>query len=349
MLPPRWTQFPNEKDACCAWTLWSFLLALYLIYGSLATMNLWKALEEPDYVETSEERMAKPPPSLDVCELVRISASLNYSMLGSVAVACQTGWFSKDGSEDHFDTPLTASQTFDASEGRFRCVRFQSTAAVPKEATVTYYNFYLGLKEPVHPKLYRFGGQYIAGLVFRPSLAENASNQFAFQEDSCLHERLMRMFVPSNVMPGYRNVVATATPSLAKWVDTLGGRMGAASEDTFYFADMTLVPESLQRTSDVNSHTTADSFRYTLKIGLPLSTDLVRVKLHINDVLKCLLNWLGELTSATAVFKLITNLFPAMEKETFRLFLHLPWLHLGLAHPSELDPLAKCRPETAEP
>lgn len=26
--------------------------------------------------------------------------------------------------------------------------------------------------------------------------------------------------------------------------------------------------------------------RYTLKIGLPLSTDLVRVKLHINDVLQ---------------------------------------------------------------
>ena len=26
-----------------------------------------QALEEPDYVETSEERMAKPPPSLDVC------------------------------------------------------------------------------------------------------------------------------------------------------------------------------------------------------------------------------------------------------------------------------------------
>eukprot|EP00913_Durusdinium_trenchii_P021541 g20243.t1 len=143
MLPPRWTQFPNEKDACCAWTLWSFLLALYLIYGSLATMNLWKALEEPDYVETSEERMAKPPPSLDVCELVRISASLKL------------GWA--------LDRP---------KEGRFRCVRFQSTAAVPKEATVTYYNFYLGLKEPVHPKLYRFGGQYIAGLVFRPSLAE---------------------------------------------------------------------------------------------------------------------------------------------------------------------------------
>ena len=28
-----------------------------------------------------------------------------------------------------------------------------------------------------------------------------------------------------------------------------------------------------------------DRLRYTLKIGLPLSTDLVRVKLHVNDVM----------------------------------------------------------------
>ncbi|CAL1153780.1 unnamed protein product [Cladocopium goreaui] len=83
-----------------------------------------------------------------------------------------------------------------------------------------------------------------------------------------------------------------------------------------------------------------------------MSTDLVRVKVHVNDVLKhgrcfglpeagrkCILNWLGALTSATAVFKLITVLFPHMEKETFRLFVFLPWI--GLGYRGELEPLVK--------
>jgi len=343
MLPPSWSSFPNEKDACCAWGLWYLLLAVYLCYVVLSTISLTKALEEPDYVESSDQRMVKPTPSLDVCELLKISEHLQYSLLGQIAVMSQTGWFLKNGSENQLDLKLNVSETFYDPDGKFRCVRFRSTAQVPSDAAVTYYNFYVAVREPVHPKLYRFSGKYIAGLVFRPSLAENATNSFALSE-----ERLVRLFVPSKEgRKGYRNVVCSAVPSFAKWLDTLGGRMGAPSDDTFYFADMTLIPESLQKTSvmdgeDVNTTT---KLRYTLKIGLPMSTDLVRVKLHVNDVLKCLLNWLGALTSATAVFKLITVLFPAMEKETFRLFLSLPWIGLGLERP-ELEPLVK---ETTTP
>eukprot|EP00434_Breviolum_minutum_P002036 symbB.v1.2.001799.t1/scaffold97.1/size333048/3 len=342
MLPPRWANFPNEKDACCAWTLWSFLLVAYLCYAALSSFSLVKALGEPNYIDTSEAKMTKPSPSLDVCELLRTSDHLRYSLLGQIAVMSQTGWFLKNGTENYMHSKLQASETFYDPDGKFRCLRFRSKGHVPPQAEVTYYNFYVGVKEPVHPSLYRFGGQYIAGLVFRPSLAENATNPFALQE-----ERLVRLYVPSEVnTQGYRNVVCSAIPTFAKWVDSLGGRMGAAGDDTFYFADMTLIPESLQTTSNIeedegNNGTNATKvpLRYTLKIGLPISTDLVRVKLHVNDVLKCIINWLGELTSATAVFKLITVLFPAMEQETFRLFWHMPWI--GLGHASELDPLVK--------
>eukprot|EP00435_Cladocopium_sp_Y103_P076217 s4_g82.t1 len=247
MLPPSWSTFPNEKDACCAWGLWYVLLAVYLCYVVLSTISLTKALEEPDYIDSSDQRMVKPAPSLDVCELLKISEHLQYSLLGQIAVMSQTGWFLKNGTENQLDLKLNVSETFYDPDGKFRCVRFRSTAQVPPEAAVTYYNFYVAVREPVHPKLYRFSGKYIAGLVFRPSLAENATNTFALSE-----ERLVRLFVPSKEgRQGYRNVVCSAVPSFAKWLDTLGGRMGAPSDDTFYFADMTLIPESLQKTSNV--------------------------------------------------------------------------------------------------
>lgn len=338
MLPPSWSTFPNEKDACCAWGLWYVLLAVYLCYVVLSTISLTKALEEPDYIESSDQRMVKPAPSLDVCELLKISEHLQYSLLGQIAVMSQTGWFLKNGTENQLDLKLKVSETFYDPDGKFRCVRFRSTAQVPPNAAVTYYNFYVAVRETVHPKLYRFSGKYIAGLVFRPSLAENATNSFALSE-----ERLVRLFVPSKEeKEGYRNVVCSAVPSFAKWLDTLGGRMGAPSDDTFYFADMTLIPESLAKTSNVENgevDAATKPLRYTLKNGLPMSTDLVRVKVHVNDVLKCILNWLGALTSATAVFKLITVLFPHMEKETFRLFVFLPWI--GLGYRGELEPLVK--------
>jgi len=342
MLLPKQTAFVNPQDGCCARALWFALLIVYVVYVILATLAMREEASVAEALDLHEEKITLPNPSIDVCELLAFEQSLNYSILGRVHVKVQCGWFWSNGNESHNEALVPAVDDY-IEEEAFHCWRFRSTIEVPPGAVVTYYNFWIGVEEPVHPKLYRWNENYISGLVFRPSLSANATNFYAMKE-----ERMMRLLLPTHRVPGFRNVVISARPSLAKWSDSLGGRRGAPCEDTFYFGDLQLIPEMLQREALFNeseSEEAHSSFtrsrglnvtkagkapvRYTLKFDMPVPTELVSVSRFTNDLVLCLLKWLSKLASATAIFKLVGVLFPVIERRSYQFAVRCPWLGLG--------------------
>jgi len=349
MLLPKQTAFVNPQDGCCARALWFTLLFVYVVYAILATLAAREEASVAEALDLHEEKIMLPNPSIDVCELLAFERALNYSILARVHVKVQCGWFWSNGNESHNEAKIAAVDD-DIEEEAFHCWRFRSTIDVPPGAVVTYYNFWIGVEEPVHPKLYRWNDNYISGLVFRPSLSANATNFFAMKE-----ERMMRLLLPTHRVPGFRNVVISARPSLAKWSDSLGGRRGAPCEDTFYFGDLTVIPETLQRgalfnESEDQAHSSFTRsrglnvtkaakapVRYTLKFDMPVPTELVSVSRFTNDLVLCLLKWLSKLASATAIFKLVGVLFPVIERRSYQFAVRCPWL--GLGDLSEQSPL----------
>eukprot|EP00913_Durusdinium_trenchii_P021490 g20197.t1 len=230
---------------------------------------------------------------------------------------------------DTFDT--TAAPVFTPSPD-FRCKRFSLKMKTPMEALTPYHYFELGLQEPFHPKLVAgAGGLYSRGLFFGPSLAENASNPYACQE-----EHLVKLWVPSSKLPGVRNVVLNVNPAEAQWTDSLGGRRGAPCADTHFFGDVSMVPETSFVAADAKKYEKADfTNRTTLMIVVPIPHQEVNVWHYHNDVLADTLSFMGKLASATVIFKIIASIFPPIRQKRHHLLFKL-WC---LGTPSESEPL----------
>lgn len=190
----------------------------------------------------------------------------------------------------------------------------------------------MGLQEPFHPKLVAgAGGLYSRGLFFGPSLAENASNPYACQE-----EHLVKLWVPSSKLPGVRNVVLNVNPAEAQWTDSLGGRRGAPCADTHFFGDVSMVPETSFVAADAKKYEKADfTNRTTLMIVVPIPHQEVNVWHYHNDVLADTLSFMGKLASATVIFKIIASIFPPIRQKRHHLLFKL-WC---LGTPSESEPL----------
>lgn len=240
MLPPKWDDFPNRNDARCACGIWVLLAMAFIGYLSVATMSFRESLELPDQEEVYEIERQLPPVWIRLCELAALQAAINYSIFDHLVAKGRVNYVLPNGTEESVGLDFNVSQPeIFRPTPDFRCKRFSLNMRMPEEALMPYHVFEVGILEPFHSKLSAANGLYTRGLFFGPSLAENATNPHACQE-----EHLLKMWVPSSKLPGLRNVVMNVAPSQALWSDSLGGRQGAPCDDTHFFADISMVPEA---------------------------------------------------------------------------------------------------------
>lgn len=342
MLPPKWDDFANPNDAWCNRLLWFLLVLAFAGYVCCATWTYINEFNTPNDEAVYDVEVQLPPVWMRLCELTSFSLALNYSLLDHLIVTARLSYMLPDGTEEYHEKNLSLSDfpVYNLNED-FHCRRFSLNRTVPMEGIMPYNVFQVGLHEPTHPRLMTGpGGLYRTGLFFGPSLAEDPMNLYARQE-----EHLTKVWMPSSSMPGFRNVVISSIASKATWGDSLGGRRGAPCDDTFFFADINMVPEiALQTavTSEPNSSSHNSSTRVpdrtTLKLVVPVPHQEVVVYSRTNDLQKDTLNLLANLASATVIFKLLNSLFPPLRQLQYRMLFHLPFLGLGVPK-SELEAL----------
>eukprot|EP00434_Breviolum_minutum_P002035 symbB.v1.2.001798.t1/scaffold97.1/size333048/2 len=195
------------------------------------------------------------------------------------------------------------------------------------ESILPYHRWFLRLQGPIHPDLQKNNFSYVNGLFIRPSLA-NATHPVSIRE-----ETFLKTFVP--FMAKNRTVIIRSLVAFDHWTDSLGGRRGAPYPDTFFLDDSRIVPE--QSENDLLKVAKFPEMGNFMKIVLPVPTSLVRVHLHLNDIVNDIVALLGQLASGILIFGLLTMMFPAIREEKRHFFVHLDSYHLGT--PGELDPL----------
>mmetsp|Transcript_98670 Transcript_98670/g.235050 ORF Transcript_98670/g.235050 Transcript_98670/m.235050 type:complete len:341 (-) Transcript_98670:120-1142(-) len=335
MLPPKWDSFPNKNDAMCAWALWAILALVFLCYVVVSTMSYVDGLYLPEDEDVFSAELQLPPVWLQLCDLLPLQAALNYSLLDHLIVQGRLNYVMPNGTEILSHMPFNTSAAAVYKRQNFHCKRFAITSKVPMEAIMPYFIFFVGIQEPFHPKLSEYEGFYSKGLFFGPSLAHDPVNDFASKE-----ENLVKTWVPSTRLPGQRNVVLNAVPSRAMWIDSMGGRQGAPCDDTFFFADVSMVADAITQPEDARRYTNASiNSRPTLRLVVPVAHQEVITWSFKNDILADTLAWLGKLASATVIFKLLTAVFPSARQKRYHLLMHLPCLGLGTEE--EDEPLLK--------
>lgn len=326
MLPPKWDDFPNSNDARCACGIWTLLAMAFIGYLSVATISFGESLQLPDQEDVYEVERQLPPVWIRLCELAALQAAINYSIFDHLVAKGRVNYVLPNGTEESFGVDFNVSQPeIFRPTPDFRCKRFSLNMRMPEEALMPYHVFEVGIQEPFHSKLSAMNGLYTRGLFFGPSLAENATNPHACQE-----EHLLKMWVPSSKLPGLRNVVMNVAPSQALWSDSLGGRQGAPCDDTHFFADISLVPEATVHGLDTkkfeNQSVTA---RATLRMVVPISHQEIQVFHFHNDLVANTLSYIGKLVSATVNFKLMASIFPQIRQKRYHFLTIIPWLSLG--------------------
>ena len=331
MLPPKWDDFPNRNDAKCACGIWIFLAVVFVSYLSIATLGFIECLDLPDNQEVYESDHQLPVVWIRLCELAPLQAAINYSILDHLIVAGRLNYLLPNGTEEIFRMNLTSDADIFFPSPDFRCKRFSVQALTPEDALMPFQVFEVGIEEPFHPKLMAVNGLYTRGLFFGPSLAENATNPHACQE-----EHLLKIWVPSSKLPKQRNLVMNVVPSQAIWTDTLGGRQGAPCDDTHFFGDISMVMDpalsSLEAKQYLNSSSTK---RPTLRIVVPIARQKVEVTRYENDLVGNILSLISKWISASVIFKVLGSVFPQIRQSRHHLLMRIPELGLG----TEAQPL----------
>ncbi|CAE7757236.1 unnamed protein product [Symbiodinium pilosum] len=275
--------------------------------------------------------------ALDICELNALKAKLNYSLLDHLVLKREVEFSLVDGTEVYINEPadLQTSPSF-LLRNTFSCRRVFAVQQVPQAAILPYHRWFMALKRGCPGDLQRSNYSYVSGLFVRPSLAENATHPVALREES-----IVKVWLP--YLAQNRTSIVRTTPSLEKYTDSLGGRLGAPWEDTFFLDDTTIVPQAAQQ--DVPKVQQLPAIGNFLKIVIPIPTTQVKVHHHINDIVNDTISWLGRMASATFLFGLLQVIFPSTRKDKLHLHFHIP--SLGLGTPGELDPLLAEQPETA--
>jgi len=328
MFPPKWSSFRNPNDALCATCVWLLLLLTFVIYVAFCISAFSEALERPNKESIYNERMQMPIVRLDVCELTALRSKLNYSLLDHVLLERELEFLLPNGTEVFRHDVLNRSDVHQVSVlGGFSCLQVPSMQVVPQESILPYHRWFLRLQGPIHPELQKNNFSYVNGLFIRPSLA-NATHPVSIRE-----ETFLKTFVP--FMAKNRTVIIRSLVAFDHWTDSLGGRRGAPYPDTFFLDDSRIVPE--QSENDVLKVAKFPEMGNFMKIVLPVPTSLVRVHLHLNDIVNDIVALLGQLASGILIFGLLTMMFPAIREEKRHFFVHLDSYHLGT--PGELDPL----------
>ncbi|CAL1153768.1 unnamed protein product [Cladocopium goreaui] len=326
---------PLLADARCACGIWTLLAMAFIGYLSVATISFGESLQLPDQEDVYEVERQLPPVWIRLCELAALQAAINYSIFDHLVAKGRVNYVLPNGTEESFGVDFNVSQPeIFRPTPDFRCKRFSLNMRMPEEALMPYHVFEVGIQEPFHSKLSAMNGLYTRGLFFGPSLAENATNPHACQE-----EHLLKMWVPSSKLPGLRNVVMNVAPSQALWSDSLGGRQGAPCDDTHFFADISMVPEATVHGLDTkkfeNQSVTA---RATLRMVVPISHQEIQVFHFHNDLVANTLSYIGKLVSATVIFKLMVSIFPQIRQKRYHFLTIIPWLSLGYES-LEFEPL----------
>ncbi|CAE7373389.1 unnamed protein product [Symbiodinium sp. CCMP2592] len=133
----------------------------------------------------------------------------------------------------------------------------------------------MALEKGFPPELQRNHNGYVSGLFVRPSLAENPTHPLSLRQ-----ENIVKVWLP--FLANNRTSIVRTKPSQETYLDSLGGRLGAPYDDTFFLDDTTVIPQAQQE--DIPKVKELPARGNVLTIVLPIPTSQVEVHQHINDI-----------------------------------------------------------------
>jgi len=334
MLPPQWSAYRNPNDAKCATAAWLLILLSFLSYVCLTTWTFVRDFKDPNRESYYNERIQTPIISLDICELDVLRQKLNYSLLDHLVLTREVEYALLNGTEVYVNEGTDPKKAHEFKLRRtFTCRRIFAVHQVPQDAIIPFHRWFMALERGFPPELQRNHNGYVSGLFVRPSLAENPTHPLSLRQ-----ENIVKVWLP--FLANNRTSIVRTKPSRETYLDSLGGRLGAPLDDTFFLDDTTVVPQAQQE--DIPKVKELPAKGNVLTIVLPIPTSQVQVHQHINDIVNDTISWLGRLASATFLFSLLQVVFPPVRRDKLHFHFHFPSLGLGTS--SELDPLLREQP-----